>query len=132
MIEAVNKELIGVKGWLLFFAIVFTFLFPSVTIYGLFSPIYGPSERIVLYKIIEASVVFFSLLTGILIFLKSSKAKIFLHMFLITYLLSAILNHTVYTDIKSLIIRILYIVIITTVIYLYFTSSERVKNTLSH
>jgi len=132
MSEPLKKELIGVKGWLLFFAIVFTFLFPLVSIDGLFSPLYGPSERLVLYKIVEASVGLFSLLTGILIFLKSSKTKIFLQIFLIFYLLSAILNHTVNTDIKSLLIRISYIVIMIAVVFLYFTNSARVKNTLAH
>jgi len=130
MSEAVNKELIGVKGWLLFFAILFTFIFPFVSIGGLFLPIYISSESQVFYKIIEASVGFFSFLTGILIFIKSSKTKIFLQIFLLFYLLSAILNHTVYADIKSLIIRILFLAVIITIIFLYFKNSERVNNTL--
>ncbi len=128
--QTVKEEFVGVKGWLLFFAIIFTFLFPFLTINRLFLPIFASSESPFLYKINETSVGLFSLLTGISIFFKSSKTKILLQIFLLFYLINSITIHPLNNDIKGLPIKNIYAIAVVTIVYLYFKNSERVKNTL--
>ncbi len=132
--EKNKRELIGMKGWLLFFALIFTFIIPYMTIDKLFiSPdSYSIISKLWLYEIVEIIAGTLSLLTGILIFMRSSKTRIALILFLLFFLLNSIIIHinTSGHDIKTLLEGILYSLALVTIVYLYFKKSVRVKNTL--
>ena len=136
MTGKIKKELKGVKGWLLFFAIIFSFMFPFLTLNRLFiEPLfyYGSFKIFWPFEFIELMVGISSLSTGILIFAKSSKSIISLKIFLAFFLLDSIYIHIIQYnhDIKGLLESILYSIVITTIFYLYFKNSERVRNTLT-
>lgn len=130
MNQKANDKLIGVKGWLLFFAIVFILMFPFISFNKLFLHIFASSEKLLFYNIIWASVGLFSFLTGILILIKSSKTKIILQMFLLFYLLNSIPIDGVNQDLMNQIIKIISVIAVITIIYIYFRDSVRVKKTL--
>lgn len=125
-----KKELAGVKGWLLFFEVVFLFMFPFISINKLFLHMFASSDDLWFYKIIHASVGLFSFLTGIFILIRSSKTKIILQLFLLFYLLNSIPSNAVNQDLINQIIKIIFVIAIITIIYLYFRDSVRVRKTL--
>lgn len=132
-----TKDIKGIKGWLLFFGVVFVLLFPFNSFANVFSPAFelGLSSDRILLTMIEILTGLSSLATGILIFFKHQRALKTLNIFLVFYFLQSIYIHTLSfvnrgETLKFLIVGILYTVVIILVIAAYFRNSKRVRNTL--
>ena len=129
-----TKEKKGIKGWLLFFVIVFIIVFPFLTITNLFDPAFiSPLSRFWFYNVIVIMEGVFSLITGLFILFKKPQYINYLKIFITFYSLHVIINSIFLDDmnIKERIGKILLILLLNTFLYLYFKNSQRVKNTIS-
>jgi hypothetical protein len=133
MFKNSNKEKKGIKGWLLFFIIIFTTLFPYLTIMNFIAPeIASPFSKYLPYDLIIIIEGTFSLLTGIFIILKKQNYINYLKIFMVFYFIHIIFN-TIFLGGDSIIEKIgklLYTSLILTFTYIYFNTSKRVKNTI--
>jgi len=134
-----DNNVSGVKGWLLFFIIVFVLLFPFGTIGSLFTNGIFNYNSIFTYwfhLVIEIFIGLFSFVTGILLFIKHKLAvkiaKIFSVFMIVQSIYRHLFNYFAFSnDFRNLIESSLYSIVIFSIIYSYFQNSKRVRNTYS-